>query len=273
MIRVVTDSSCDLPDDVVAAAGIEVVPLTIRFGGETFPAGLPTGEFWERLAASPHLPETAAPSIGRFEETFHRIADEAASGILVTCLSGNISATCAAAEAAAARFGRIPVTVLDSRLASAALGFTALEAAERAAAGGTLEEVGAAGASAAAATNLIAVVDTLDFLRRGGRIGGAAAVVGNLLDVKPLISFSDGMVHGVGRVRTRRRAVSAVVDHLDRLPDPPARLAVIHSDPPDLEDVVAAVEERHGEPLVCRIGPVIGTHAGPGVVGVVYRSA
>ena len=275
MIRIVTDSSCDLPDEVVARHRLTVVPLTIRFGDEELVdrEELSKDEFWERLTGGETLPETAAPSVGRFLEAFGRLSTEGADGVLVICLSAEVSATHQAAVLAAEGYaGGIPVRVVDSRLVSAALGLVVVEAAEAAAAGATIAETEQIAREAAANSNLLATLDTLEFLKRGGRIGAAAAFFGSLLDLKPLIAFAGGVVAPAGRVRTRRKAVAAILDHVSGMADQIQSLSVIHSDPDDLESFQQALAELYpGDTMVARLGPVVGTHAGPGVVGVAYR--
>ena len=277
MIRIVTDSSCDLPDELLARHRITVVPLTIRFGDEDFVdrEQLTKDEFWTRLTEGAVLPETAAPSVGRFLDAFRALSNEGADGVVVVCISSKISATHQAAVLAAEQFpGGIPVRVVDSRLVSAALGLVAIEAAELAETGVTVDAVEDAARTAAASSNIYATLDTLEFLKRGGRIGAAQAFFGNLLDIKPIISFEDGAVEAAGRVRTRRKALAAVVDHIAGLGDTIRRWAVVHSDPRRSRRVFAALRSvRDEEPLIARLGPVVGTHAGPGVVGVVYRLA
>jgi DegV family protein with EDD domain len=274
VIRIVTDSSCDLPDAILERHRITVVPLTIRFGDEDFVdrEELSGDEFWERLTSGGVTPETAAPSVGRFQEVYRGLSDEGADGVVAVMISSGISATHQSAALGAEQFtSGIPVRVVDSGLVSGALGLAVLAAASAAENGGTIDEVETAARDAASKSNLFATLDTLEFLRRGGRIGGAAAFFGNLLDVKPLITFQDGVVHPGGRVRTRRKAIAAVLGHLDALQQG-AEVAVIHSDPEDLGAFLAALDERGNEdPLVCRLGPVVGTHAGPGVIGIVYR--
>ncbi len=276
MIRIVTDSACDLPEHLIEQHRITVVPLTIRFGPEEFAdrEELTNERFWERLTTGEVTPETAAPSVGRFESAFRRLAEEGASGILTICISSEVSATHQSAVLAADAFESVPVRVIDSRLVSAALGLAVIEASEAAADGGTIETVAAAAKEASAATRLLAALDTLEYLRRGGRIGSAAAFFGGLLDVKPLISFTDGVVTAAGRVRTHRKAVDAVVQHVAEVADGIASLGVIHSDPPDLDAFVGKVTAVTGrEPILSRLGPTVGTHVGPGAVGVVYRLA
>jgi DegV family protein with EDD domain len=275
MIRIVTDSSCDLPEDLLEEHRITVVPLTIRFGTEDLVdrEELTVDQFWERLLSGDELPETAAPSVGRFQEAFRRLSTEGADGIVVVCISSGISATHQSAVLAAEEFrGGVPIRVVDSELVSAALGLVVIEAAETAARGVPIDDVEAAAVNAARATNLYATLNTLEYLKRGGRIGSAAAFFGNLLDVKPLITFKDGVVEAAGRVRTRRKALAAVIDHVKNLGEQIERLGVIHSDPEDLSEFLSMLDEVHpGEPLAARLGPVVGTHAGPGVAGVVYR--
>jgi len=274
MIRIVTDSSCDLPEDILEQHRIVVVPLTIRFGDEDLVdrEQLTVDDFWTRVTTSEDLPETAAPSVGRFQEAFHELAGAGADGVVAVLISSAISATHQSAVLAADQLkSGISVRVVDSHLVSAAAGLSVLAAVRAAEAGGTIDEVERAAQDAAAASNLFATLDTLEFLKRGGRIGGAAAFFGNLLDIKPLITFADGAVSPGGRVRTRRKAVKAVLDHLDSLPSV-TEVGVVHSDPPDLDEFLNALAERgHTDPLVARLGPVVGTHAGPGVVGIVYR--
>ncbi len=274
MIRIVTDSSCDLPERLIEQHRIAVVPLTIRFGPEEFVdrEELTNKDFWERLTTGVATPETAAPSVGRFDSVFRRLAEEGASGIVTICISSEISATHQSAVLAAEAFDAVPVRVIDSRLVSAALGLAVIEASEAAARAATIDGVAVAAEDACAATRLFATLDTLEYLQRGGRIGSAAAFFGGLLDLKPLISFTDGAVAAAGRVRTRRKAVGAVVEHLAEVAGNITALGVIHSDPPDLDSFVERVTAVAGrEPIMSRLGPVVGTHAGPGAAGVVYR--
>jgi DegV family protein with EDD domain len=275
VIRIITDSSCDLPDDVVERHRLTVVPLTIRFGDEDFVdrEQLSKDDFWSKLTSSDVTPETAAPSVGRFQEAFTRLSAEGADGVVVICISSAISATHQAAVLAVDSYGGgIPVRVIDSRLVSVALGLVVVEAAQAAEAGATIAETERIAVDAAAKSNLLATLDTLEYLKRGGRIGGAAAFFGNLLDLKPLIAFADGVVSPAGRVRTRRKAVAAILEHLDGIVDRVEALAVVHSDPDDLQSFRDEVAARYPGPvMLSRLGPVVGTHAGPGVIGIGYR--
>jgi len=277
MIRIVTDSSCDLPEELVARHRIEVVPLTIRFGEEELidREQLSSDEFWHRLTTGPVLPETAAPSVGRFQQAFTRVVSAGADGIVVMCISSKISATIQSATLAAEQLvAGVPARVIDTGLVSAALGLAAIEAAEAAAAGGTIDEVEAVARSACERGRIFATPDTLEYLRRGGRIGGAAALIGGLLDVKPLIAFEDGKVAAAGRVRSRKRALAAVLEHVEEQAAGISRLCVVHSDPVELPDFLKELAGIYtGETLVARFGPVVGTHIGPGALGVTYLVA
>ena len=277
MIRIVTDSSCDLPDDVIAQHRIEIVPLTIRFGEEELVdrEQLSSEEFWRRLTTGQTLPETAAPSVGRFQQAFTRLVSAGADGIVVICISSKISATIQSATLAAEQFtAGIPLRVIDSGLVSAALGLAVIEAAQAAAAGGSIDEVEAAGRSACERGRIFATPDTLEYLRHGGRIGGAAALIGGLLDVKVLIGFEDGKVAGIGRVRSRKRALAAVLDHVRENAGSITHLAVVHADPVELTDFLENLSQAYqGEVMLCRFGPVVGTHIGPGAIGVTYLAS
>lgn len=274
MIRIITDSGCDLPDQTYAEFGIEIVPLTVRFGETDFVdrVDLSRDEFWEKLIHGDDHPQTAAPSVGQFTEVFERLAAGGADGILVMCMSSAISATHQSATLAAEAFNTVPVEVLDTQLVAGALGLAVLEAAEQARAGADLAAVASTARAACESTFLYATLDTLEYLRKGGRIGSAAAFVGGLLDVKPIIAFEEGKVAAAGRVRTRSRALADVYDHLRELGGSVQRLGVIVSAADDAEEFKAAIADIHGSyPIVLPIGPIVGTHAGPGTLGIAYR--
>jgi len=268
MIRVVTDSSSDLSPELAAAHHIEVVPLTIRFGDEEFVdrQDLSASEFWDRLAGSEALPNTAAPSVGAFQQAYERLAANGAEGILAVTISSGLSATHRSAQLAAAE-APVPVQVVDSGTASIPLGLTAIAAADAARLGAELGDVTSAAAGIDA--DLLATLDTLEYLQKGGRIGAAQAFFGGLLNVKPLITFSEGAVAAAGRVRTRRKALIALADWLQNQ-EAVARVGVVHGRAAEIDEVVSQVREilPDLDPVVALAGPVIGTHAGPGVIGI-----
>jgi DegV family protein with EDD domain len=273
-VRIVTDSSCDLTDDEVAAHGIEVVPLTIRFGTEELEdrTELSVAEFYERLASSSVLPETAAPAPGKFEAAFRRQAETGADAVVCINLSSGLSATMQSARnAATALAGELPVHVVDSRSITSGLGTQVLLAAEAAAAGASPEEVVALVEDLVRRTRVVGALDTLDNLKKGGRIGGAQALVGSLLSIKPILDLSSGEVEEAGRARTRRKALETLRDRVVEHGDV-QQLRIAHGFAPDVDAMVRLLTERYPEEAirVGHIGPVIGTHGGPRVMGVTW---
>jgi DegV family protein with EDD domain len=272
-VRVVTDSSCDLPDDIVAELGISVVPLTIRVGGRDYldRVELSPRQFWAECAASPTLPETAAPAPGQFAEVYHRLAAEGATAVVVVNLSAALSATMQSAELAARSVAdRIPVRVIDGRSVSLALGLVVVDAARRAADGATVEQIVAAAEARIGRTQLIGALDTLDNLRKGGRIGGATALLASALAIKPIVELRDGKVEQAGKQRTRGKALAHVIDTMTAA-GPLESVAVLHADCDDVGPFIDKVR-RHfdGEVVLGEIGPVVGTHAGKGTMGVAF---
>ncbi|HEY4396598.1 MAG TPA: DegV family protein [Acidimicrobiia bacterium] len=274
-VRVVTDSACDLPDDLIERHGIEVVPLTIRFGKEELVdrKELSTDEFWRRLADSDVLPETSAPSAGAFEGAFRRLIEDGATGIVCINLSSKLSATMQSAQVAAqAVQADCPVTVVDSLLVSMGLGSLCLTAARRAADGDSLGSIVANVTDRRNRSKLYGTLDTLEFLKKGGRVGNARALLGSMLAIKPVVEVRDGVVEEAGKVRTRSKALRLLVDRVKE--GPFENLAVLHGNAPDLDELLDLLEPlapRH-EIVVGQIGPVIGTHAGPRVIGVTFQA-
>lgn len=272
MIRVVTDSSCDLPPALIAALPVEIVPLRIAWDGDDLADRheLTPAEFWARLRAATTIPQTAAPSVGAFAAAYRAAARQGSEGVVAVTMSSALSATHAAAAAAAKEVEQPPVRVIDSGQVTMGLGFAVLAGAEQAAAGGTSDDVAAAIEAVLPRLRTIAALDTLQYLQRGGRLGGAAALVGGLLDVKPLITIRGGEVAPAGRVRTRRKALARLEASLDEW-GTPSRLAVIHGDAPDADDLAQHLAAAYPEvtPVVTPLGPVVGAHVGPDLIGVV----
>ncbi|HMC51415.1 MAG TPA: DegV family protein [Acidimicrobiales bacterium] len=271
-IRVVTDSACDLPPELAEEHEIDVVPLTIRFGDQELldRRDLTPEQFWARCAASPRLPETAAPAPGAFQQAYVRAAEQGAAGVVCVAISSALSATYqSAVTASQAVAGRIPVRVVDSRSVSIGQGLMALTAARMAREGKALDDVAGVAEDLVARTRVFAALDTLENLKRGGRIGGAEAFLGSLLSIKPIIEVRDGVVESESRQRTRGRSLQYLVEKVRQLGDID-NLAVMHANASDvgqLLDLLASVYSR-AQILVGQVGPVIGTHAGPGAIGV-----
>jgi DegV family protein with EDD domain len=273
-VRIVTDSACDLTDEEVSAHGIEVVPLSIRFGDEEYQdrTELTAEQFYDKMASSSALPETAAPSPGAFEAAFRRQAEAGADAVVCIDLSAGLSATMQSARTAAAALeGELDVRVIDSRSITSGLGTQVLLAAEAASRGASADEVVALVEDLAARTHVIGTLDTLDNLKKGGRIGGAQALLGSLLSIKPVVDISTGVVEEAGKARTRRRALEAVRDKLFEHPGA-EHVCVTHGLAPDVDDMLALIADRYprDQIRIGHIGPVIGTHGGPRVVGVTW---
>lgn len=273
-IRVVTDSSCDLPQSLVDALRIEIVPLTIRFGEEELVdrEELSTDEFWQRLEHSKLLPETAAPSAGAFEAKFRELLARGATGIVCINLSSHLSATMQAAQvAAAAVSGDIAVQVIDSQSASMGLGNLCLTAARRAADGDSLESIVQEVVNRRDRTKLFATLDTLEFLKRGGRVGNARALLGTVLSIKPVVELRDGIVEEAGKVRTRSKALKLLAAKASE--GKIEHLAVLSGNAPDVDELLTMLEPvfPRDDIITGIVGPVIGTHAGPRVIGVTYQ--
>jgi DegV family protein with EDD domain len=272
-VRIVTDSACDLPEPACAELGIEVVPLTIRFGEREYVdrKELSTEGFWRELKASSVLPETAAPSVGAFEEMFRRLADDNADGIVCINLSASLSATMQSAKVAAkALEGQTPVEIIDSKSASMGIGNLAVYAARRARDGAGLAEIVREVEDRRDRQHVFAALDTLEYLRKGGRIGGAQAMLGSMLSIKPIISVIDGAVEPAGRVRTRSKALRFLVD---QVPVGNVELiSVLHANAPDVAEFLTMLEPKvpDAEVTVGTIGPVIGVHTGPRVMGIAW---
>jgi DegV family protein with EDD domain len=274
-IRIVTDSACDLPPARCAELDVSVVPLTIRFGDDEFVdrVELTTEQFWTKLAASSTLPETAAPSVGAFEECFRGLADDGAEGIVCINLSSRMSATMQSAQVASkALDGLCPIEIIDSKSASMGVGRLVMRAAHLAAQGADLDTIRSDIESARDRSHLLASVDTLEYLRKGGRIGGAQAFLGSVLSIKPIIAVHDGVVEAAGKVRTRSKALRFLVDRLKE--NPVEDLAVMHAQAPDLDEFLDMLDPiaSRDDIVIGEIGPVVGVHSGPGVMGVVWSN-
>jgi DegV family protein with EDD domain len=271
-VRIVTDSSADLAADEVERLGIEVVPLSIRFGDEEYTDGvdLSVAEFYDKLVSSEILPETAAPSPGAFEAAFRRQAAAGADAVVCINLSSGLSATYQVAQSAAAGCD-VDVRVIDSRSITSGLGTQVTMAAEAAEAGATADEVVALVEGLVPRTHVIGALDTLDNLKKGGRVGGAQALLGSLLSIKPLLDISSGEVAEAGRARTRRKALEWLRDQLFALPEV-EHLCVAHGMAPDVDDMLELLAPRYpaSSVRVTTIGPTIGTHGGPRVMGITW---
>jgi len=273
-IAIVTDSAACLPPALAQEYGIHIVPYELVWDGETYLDGqdITPQEFYRLFRTRPTYPTTASPTIGRFVETFQRAAQEA-EGIVAILVPENLTSTVRVARQAAEMIP-IPLRIIDAQTAATAEGFIALEAARAARRGASLEEVAAAAEACRKRVGLCFTLETLEHLRRGGRIGRAATLLGARLNVQPIVTLAQGQVQPVAITRNRQRALETIIAQVRRaVGDRPIRAAVAHADA--LEDAMILSErvqrEFHCvEFFISEFTPVMGAHTGPGVVGVCY---
>ena len=272
-VKIVTDSTSDLPADIAQSLGITVVPLNVHFGTDTYKDGVDISaeEFYDRLLNGSVLPTTSQPSIGEFAQTYDELAGDA-EGIVSVHISSKVSGTYnSALQGSTDREFSCPVNVVDSAQMSMGLGLCAMAAARVAQSGATLDEVVSATESAMAVSQCIALFHTLEYLEKGGRVGKARALLGSLFRIKPLIVIRDGVVNELGKERSRRRGIERLKREAREF-GPLQEMSVMYSTTP--EDAEAVAEDLGDllpgdkKPIIARFGPVIGTYAGPGVVGV-----
>lgn len=277
-VRIVTDSTADLPKELCRELGIEVVPLTVRFGEESYLDGvtLESDGFWAKLKESPHHPSTAQPAPGDFLEVYRRI-HEAGDEIVSIHISSKMSGTVNSAEIAAQMLPEAGISVVDTRSVSLGLGMVALGAARMAKEGKSREEIVAWANRTCDKMNILFTIDTLEFLRRNGRIGKATALLGGLLGIKLILQVDqEGVVAPADKVRGRSRVLARAREIMQQrvAPGKRIRLAVVHTQ--SLEQARAWGEEvKQGyqveEYLVGELGAVVACHAGPGALGIIFH--
>jgi DegV family protein with EDD domain len=272
-VRIITDSASDLPRSEADRLGIDVVSLTIRFGSEEFlDRDLTPEEFWSKCAQSPTLPETSAPSPGAFQEAFERAIADGCEGVVVVCLTSLLSATYSSATLASEVVkGRIPISIIDTRAVTMSEGLLCIELAEMAQAGKSMDEIVARGNELVPELGVIATIDTLEHLIKGGRLGGAKAFLGQILSIKPIVALREGVVAEAGKARTRSKAL-ATLAQVAREAGPLRRISVIHSQCADTQTLIDLVSDIPTKfPLVIAdMGSTVGTHGGPGIIGVAW---
>jgi len=275
-VRIITDSACDLPDSVVQSLGIEVVPLFIRFGEDELidREQLTTAQFWQRCSVEPDLPTTAAPPSGRFEEAIRKLQTEGATGVVIINLSGDLSGTFqSACLAAAALQSTIDVRVVDSRTVTMGLGAIVVACARAAQEGKNIGEIEALAQDLSRRCKVWGALDTLENLKKGGRIGGATAFLGTALQQKPIIEVREGAVQKFGKVRTRSKSLTFLVDKVREASANlgVSQLCVLNADCSDVDAFVDQLKTVYsGEIMVGEIGAVVGAHAGRGTIGVAF---
>lgn len=279
-VKILTDSAHDLPASVVERFGITIVPMMVYFGDLEFKDGvtLSTADFYRRFAAGPHLPKTSTPLMDEMRTRMEFLTEDG-SELVVVLLSSALSSTYSSSALIAAQMPERRITVIDSRSASLGEGLLVWRAAEMAEAGASAQEIEAdLGAFIPRLIHLF-TVDTLEYLMKGGRINKVEAMVGSMLDVKPILYVDgEGAVLPLGKVRGRRKAVGRLVEIVERrIKSPDAqRVGVIHAHcPEEGEELAATLRRRLGikETVLTEMGPTIATHAGPGLLGIVFSGA
>lgn len=273
-VAIVTDSTTNLPEALLTQYHIQVIPLFVIWEDQSLLDGvdITPEEFYLRLEKSETLPSTSQPSVAAFQTVFEKLLGEG-KDVLAVLISSGISGTVHSAEQARVQLETDRIEVVDSQTAAMATGLHLLAAARRADQGGTLAECAAAARQAQQHTDVVFVVDTLEFLHKGGRIGGAKRFLGSMLNIKPILEMHEGKIEPVDQVRTQQRALEAMISLIeDRAADQlPLRMAVIHSNVPERAvDLQAEVQQRFSpdELFLSELSPVIGTHVGPGTLAL-----
>jgi len=270
----VTDSTANLPMEWVRQYDVRVISLKIQWGSETFLDGvdITPNEFYSRLSHGKSLPTTSQPSVQDFLRVFESLADKA-DGIVVPLISSGISGTVASAQAAAREFSRLPVEIVDTHIASMGQVLIILAAARAAAQGKSLQEVKRAAEDVAQRLHMFFAVDTLEYLHRGGRINGASRYLGTALNVKPILFFnSEGKIDALERVRTKRKALQRLITLAEEQANgQPVHVGIAHANAPQIaqefrEEVIQRL--NCNEIFTVEFSPVIGTHVGPGTIGI-----
>lgn len=279
-VAIVTDSTAYLPPDLIQRYGITVTPQILIWGDETFRDGvdIQPQEFYQRLKTAKVMPTTSQVSVVTMQNTFQHLVDNGHEvlGIFISSkLSGTIQSALQAKELMSAAGEK--VTIVDSLTTAMAMGFIVLTAARAAQDGASLRECQQIAEKAREHVGVYFVVDTLEFLHRGGRIGGAQRFLGTALNMKPVLSLRDGRVEAVERIRTKGKAIERVLELVaeDVKGRSPVRLATLHANAAEeakqlLERASAMFQAT--ESIFSEVSPVIGTHAGPGTVGLAYMA-
>lgn len=278
-IALVTDSTCSIPQEVVEKYEIIVAPQILIWGKESLEDGvdiMPT-EFYKRLAKDPVMPSTSQVTVSKFFEIYQRLLEQDYQ-ILTIVLSSKLSGTLnSAIQAKTMLPAEAPIEIVDSNTTAMAMGFHLLTVARAIKQGATLPECVALAQKAALQTGIFFAVDTLEFLHRGGRIGGASRFLGTVLNFKPILEVRDGRVEAVERVRTRGKSLSRIVElAVEQIGSrTPIRLASLHANAPEDARIVLKEATEKLNPIetyFSEVSPVIGANAGPGVIGLVYMA-
>jgi DegV family protein with EDD domain len=275
-VKIVTDSTAYLPAELIARYGIRVVPLKVLFGPEAYAEGvdISNGEFYGKLMEASTLPTTSQPSVGDFLQVYGE-ADREAVPILSIHISSKLSATFSTALTAKSELPQSQIEIVDSLSTSMGLGMIVLAAARAADEGQPLSQIRASCEKLIRSMNVFFMVDTLEYLHKGGRIGGAAALLGTVLRIKPLLYLKEGQIEVLAKVRTKRRALKRLLELVEkRVPEGTSvHTAVIHAQAAEEASALAKeIRARFNcaEMYLSELGPVIGTHVGPRAIGLAF---
>ena len=271
-IRIVSDSTCDLPNDLLTRYGITVLPAYINIGDKSYRDGLDLSRqaFYEGLATFSGHPTTAAPSAGSFAEVYDRLTEAGAAEILSIHVAGSLSGMLNAARLGIEGSQGAKVTLFDSQQLGGGLGLMVLQAARAAESGRSMTDIVALLNEWVARTYVFATLDTMEFLRRSGRVSWAQFSLGTLLQIKPMVRVYKGQVESLDKIRTRKKAIQKMIDYLAAL-GPLMELAVLHTnalaDAQELAQQVAYLAPAGTPPLILEVTPAIGSHVGPNGLG------
>jgi len=275
-VVIVTDSTSSLTQAMGQERGIRVMPISVAFGTQTYRDGidLDADLFYRLLRDSKRLPTTSQPTVADFVQTYSTLSEQA-EAIVSIHISHKMSATLDSALSARRELPHVPIYVIDSRSVSVGLGLIAITAARAAAAGQDAATVVRLVEELIPKMNIIFTVETLEYLHKGGRIGGAAALAGSVLSIKPVLYMKDGRIEPLEKPRTRTRAIERVLDLVAEQAGTSGALhaAILHCAAPDAaQNLAEQLAFRYGckELLTVEAGPIIGTHAGPGTLGVAF---
>ena len=277
-VALVTDSTTYIPKDILADLPITVLPQVLIFGETTYRDGIDIqpDEFYTKLKKATVMPTTSQVTIASFVEAFNKLLDQGYD-VLAVLVSAKLSGTIDSAIQACDMLPGKPIRIVDSHSVAMAMGFQVLSVARAAKGGASLDECVALAEEARNHTGVVFAVDTLEFLHRGGRIGGATRYLATALNIKPILEVTGGRVEPIERVRTRRKSLERVVEIIEERigGQTPVRLATLHANSrEEAQEILDLASQRLNpvESIFSEVSPVVGTHAGPGTVGLAYMA-
>jgi DegV family protein with EDD domain len=273
-VAILTDSTAYLPQEIIDRYQIQVIPLSVIWDGESYLDGIDItpSQFYSRLVKSTSLPSTSQPPAGEFKKIFSSLLDSG-KDVMAILISSAVSGTVNSAIQAQVELDQSRIIVIDSKTAAMATGLHVIAAARKAAEGGTLEEVAEVAQKAQLHTDVVFVVNTLEFLHKGGRIGGAKRFLGTMLNIKPILEMRGGKIEAIESVRTQKRALDRMAELIKEKAggEKPLRMAVFHSNVPELAQELMEETQKVFSPeeiYTSELSPVIGTHVGPGTLAI-----